>query len=61
MPAFGIYLVGFIILSAGILIAASILGVAMQWIGVIALVLLGLGVITGIVQTRRRGAPTDRV
>ena len=57
MPSFVIYLLGFVILSLGILFAASILGVGNQWLAVIGLVLLGLGVITGVAKTRRRDAP----
>ncbi len=57
MPSFVLYLLGFVILSAGVLFAASMLGVSTQWIAVIGLVLLGLGVITGVAKTRRRDAP----
>ncbi len=57
MPSFVLYLLGFVILSAGILFGASILGVSNQWIAVIGLVLLGFGVITGVAKTRRRDAP----
>ena len=57
MSSFGIYLLGFIVLSIGVLLGASILGVSNQWIAVIGLVLLGLGVITGVAKTRRRDAP----
>jgi hypothetical protein len=58
MSSFGIYLIGFVVLSVGILMGASILGVGNQWLAVIGLVLLGLGVITGVAKTRRRDAPT---
>lgn len=57
MPSFVLYLMGFVILSAGVLFGAHILGVPTQWIAVIGLVLLGLGVITGVAKTRRRDAP----
>jgi hypothetical protein len=57
MPSFVLYLLGFVILSAGILFGAHILGVGTQWIAVIGLILLGLGVITGVARTRRRDAP----
>jgi hypothetical protein len=57
MSSFGIYLIGFIVLSIGILLGASILGVGNQWLAVIGFVLLGLGVITGVAKTRRRDAP----
>ena len=57
MSSFGLYLIGFIVLSIGIMFAASILGVGNQWLAVIGLVLLGLGVITGVAKTRRRDPP----
>jgi hypothetical protein len=53
MSSFGLYLIGFIVLSIGIMFAASILGVGNQWLAVIGLVLLGLGVITGVAKTRK--------
>lgn len=59
MPSFVLYLLGFVILAGGILFGASILGVDSQWLAVIGMVLLGLGVITGVAQTRRRDAPTS--
>lgn len=63
MSSFALYLVGFIVLSIGVMFAASILGVGNQWLAVIGLVLLGLGVITGVSKTRRRdaGEPTTVV
>ena len=57
MSSFGLYLIGFIVLAVGIMFAASILGVGNQWLAVIGMVLLGLGVITGVAKTRRRDAP----
>ncbi len=57
MSSFGLYLIGFIVLAAGILVGASMLGVGNQWLLVIGLVLLGLGVITGVAKTRRPDAP----
>jgi hypothetical protein len=58
MSSFGLYLIGFIVLSVGIMFAASILGVGNQWLAVIGLVLLGLGVITGVAKTRKPDPPT---
>ncbi len=57
MPLFVLYLFGFFILAAGILFGASILGVDRQWAAVIGLVLLDIGVITGVAKTRGRDAP----
>ena len=61
MSSFGLYLIGFIVLSIGIMFGAAILGVSNQWLAAIGLVLLGIGVITGVSKTRRRdpGEPTE--
>lgn len=57
MPSFIPYLFGFVILAGGILFGASIPGVDNRWLAVIGMVLLGLGVITGVARTRRRDEP----
>jgi hypothetical protein len=63
MSSFGLYLIGFIVLSIGLMFGASMLGLSNQWIAVIGMVLLGIGVITGVAKTRRRdaGEPTTVV
>jgi hypothetical protein len=55
--SFAIYLVGFIILLAGVVWGLSTAGVPSIWIGVAALILLGLGIITGVSQTRSKDPP----
>jgi hypothetical protein len=55
--SFAIYLVGFIILLAGVIWGMSVAGLPPIWIGVVALILLGLGVITGVSQTRSKDPP----
>lgn len=57
MPSFAIYLAGFLVLSAGVLFGAYLLGVPTQWVGVIGLVLVGFGIMVGVVKTRRPDAP----
>lgn len=52
--SFGIYLVGYIILIAGLAIGANILNVPLQWIGVGILCLVGLAIIHGVSATRQR-------
>ena len=59
MSSFALYVTGFIILAAGVLVAAHLLGVATQWLIVMGLVLAGLGVVTGVVSTRRRDTPNS--
>jgi hypothetical protein len=58
MSSFGIYLIGFAVLIVGLAIAASLLGVPRIWIGVGAIVLVGLGILTGVSRTRRPDPPT---
>jgi hypothetical protein len=51
---FTLYVVGFLILIAGLAYGAHLLGVASQWIVIGVLVLLGLGVATGATRTRQK-------
>lgn len=57
MPSFLIYALGFVVLLAGLIYGAVLLNVPREWIGVGALVLLGLGITTGVVKTRQKDAP----
>jgi hypothetical protein len=55
--SFAIYLVGFAILLIGVLWGMSAAGVPTLWIGIVALILLGLGIITGVSHTRTKDPP----
>lgn len=50
--SFGIYIVGFLVLIGGLIYGAVILHVAPQWIAVGAIVLVGIGILTGVQNTR---------
>ena len=52
--SFALYIVGFVILLVGLVMGATMLHVPPRWIGVGVVVLLGLGVLTGVTNTRRR-------
>ena len=52
--SFGIYGVGFLILIGGLIFAATLLHVPTQWIVVGAVVLVGLGILTGVKSTRQK-------
>jgi len=52
--SFGIYIVGFLILIGGLIFGAVILHVPAQWIFVGALVLAGVGILTGVKVTRQK-------
>jgi peptidoglycan/LPS O-acetylase OafA/YrhL len=55
--SFGLYLIGFVVLVVGVAFAAHLMNVPARWIGVIVLILLGLGIVTGVTTTRRRDPP----
>jgi hypothetical protein len=54
LMSFGLYLVGFCILILGLAIGANLMNVPARWIGVGALVLLGLGIVSAVARTRQR-------
>jgi uncharacterized membrane protein len=55
--SFGLYLVGFLILIGGLIYGAAILHLPLHWIVVGAVVLLGMGILTGVKATRQKDAP----
>lgn len=57
MSSFGIYIIGFIIFTAGLAIAAYLLGAPPVWIGVGVIVMLGIGLLTSVSRTRRKDPP----
>jgi hypothetical protein len=52
--SFGLYLLGFALLIVGLAYGATIANVPGHWIGVGVLVLVGIGVVTGVSKTRMR-------
>jgi hypothetical protein len=50
----GIYLVGYIVLIIGLAVGANMMNIPPRWIGVGVLVMVGLGVISGVTATRQR-------
>ena len=54
--SFGIYLVGYIILIAGLALGANLLNVPLQWIGVGVLCLVGVAIVHGVTATRQKDA-----
>jgi len=51
--SFGLYIVGFIVLVIGLAMGAYLLHVPPRWIGVGVVVMIGIGIITGVTSTRR--------
>ncbi|WP_373003399.1 hypothetical protein [Hyphomonas sp.] len=54
MSSFPIYLIGFLVLIAGLAYGAFMLGLSLIWIGVCSVILIGLGIITGVGKTRQK-------
>ena len=52
--SFGIYIAGFVIVIGGLIYAATLLHVPSNWIVTGAVVLLGLGILTGVKATRQK-------
>ncbi|HWW14783.1 MAG TPA: hypothetical protein VN310_09005 [Candidatus Dormibacteraeota bacterium] len=56
--SFGIYLIGYVIVIAGLIYGASLMHVQVHWIVVGALVLVGIGILTGVKATRQKDSGT---
>jgi hypothetical protein len=52
--SFGIYSVGFVLVIGGLIYGAHLMHVPAHWTVVGAIVLLGLGVLTGVKATRQK-------
>ena len=56
--SFGIYLTGFLVVIAMLIYGASLMHVPTHWIVVGGLVLVGIGVLTGVKATRQKDSAT---
>ncbi|WP_260734734.1 hypothetical protein [Tunturiibacter lichenicola] len=52
--SFGIYAVGYLILIAGVAYLAHLMHIPQHYIVAIAVIMLGIGVVTGVQSTRQR-------
>jgi hypothetical protein len=52
--SFGIYIIGFVIVVAGLIYGATLLHVPTHWIIVGGIVLTGIGILTGVKATRQK-------
>lgn len=57
MSSLSVYLLGFIVLTAGLAMGAHLAGVPAAWIGAGGIVMLGLGILLAVTTTRQREAP----
>ena len=51
---FAIYLLGMLLVIGAFVYGAQRVGVSETWVGIVAVALLGLGIMGGIVKTRRQ-------
>jgi hypothetical protein len=56
--SFGIYLTGFVVVIARLIYGACLIHVPTHWIVVGALVLVGVGILTGVKATRQKDSAT---
>jgi hypothetical protein len=52
--SFGLYMVGFVVLILGVAYGLHLANVPQQWIAVGVVVLVGIGILTGVTRTRHR-------
>lgn len=52
--SFGIYSIGYAIMIGGLIYAAYLLHIPAHWIAVGAIVLLGVGILSGVKATRQK-------
>ena len=55
--SFGIYLLGFIIVIAGLIYGAVLLHVPDRWIAVGSIILIGTAILKGVQATRQKEPP----
>jgi xanthine/uracil/vitamin C permease (AzgA family) len=59
VSSLAIYIVGFVILVGGLAYGANLAGLAPQWIAVGVLVLVGVGIASGVTRTRQKDPSHD--
>jgi hypothetical protein len=52
--SFGLYAIGFAIMLGGLIYGAHLMHMPTHWIAVCAIVLLGLGILSGVKATRQK-------
>jgi hypothetical protein len=52
--SFGLYVVGYLVVIVGLVYGATLMHVPVHWIAAGAIVLVGLGILTGVKNTRQK-------
>ncbi len=55
--SFSIYIVGYLILIGGLVYGATLLKIPGPWIGVGTIIMVGLGILSGVATTRQKDPP----
>ena len=56
--SFGLYVAGFAIVIVGLIYGAHLMHVPAQWIAVRTIVLVGIGILSGVKATRQKDPPS---
>jgi hypothetical protein len=56
--SFALYMIGFLIFMAGVIWAAVVAGVPQLYIGIGALILIGIGIFSAVSKTRQKDPPS---
>ncbi|HSE27896.1 MAG TPA: hypothetical protein VLA95_06665 [Gemmatimonadales bacterium] len=57
--SFALYVAGFLVLIAGVAWGMVTLGMPTTWVLIASVILLGIGILTGVARTRSRDLPKD--
>jgi hypothetical protein len=52
--SFGLYVLGVVVVLGGLIYGAHLMHVPTHWIAVIAIVVAGIGILTGVKNTRQK-------
>jgi hypothetical protein len=52
--SFALYLIGYLVLILGLALGAHLLHIPPRWIGVGAIIMVGIGIVSGVAHTRQR-------
>jgi hypothetical protein len=52
--SFGLYAIGFAIMTGGLMYGAHLMHMPTHWIAVVGIVLLGVGILSGVKATRQK-------
>ncbi|GLH66452.1 hypothetical protein [Geothrix edaphica] len=55
--SFGLYAAGFAIIVIGLIYGAHLVHVPAEWIAVGAIIMIGVGILTGVKATRQKDPP----